>query len=57
MDTLYRGTINGVEIEVIGMGGGITAGYQVGGKPKHDFVLINIKLYGYKVCTKNLKSA
>ena len=32
-ETLYRGTVNGVEIKVIKKGNDITAGYPVGGKP------------------------
>ncbi|QHP82556.1 hypothetical protein EO763_04185 [Pectobacterium odoriferum] len=36
-ETLHRGTINGVEIDVIIKGNEITAGYPVGGKPTPGF--------------------
>ena len=36
-ETLHRGTINGVEIDVIKSGNNITAGYPVGGKPTPGF--------------------
>ena len=32
-EALYRGTVNGVEIDVIKKGNDITAGYPVGGEP------------------------
>lgn len=36
-ETLHRGTVNGVEIDVIKKGNNITAGYPVGGKPTPGF--------------------
>lgn len=36
-ETLHRGTIGGVEIDVIRNGNEITAGYPVGGKPTPGF--------------------
>lgn len=36
-ETLHRGTVNGVEIDVIKKGNDITAGYPIGGKPTPGF--------------------
>lgn len=40
-ETLHRGIINGVEIDVIKKGSNVTAGYPVGGKPTPGFESIN----------------
>ncbi|ELX8379593.1 EndoU domain-containing protein [Providencia vermicola] len=36
-ETLHRGTINGIEIDVIKKRNQLTAGYPVGGKPAPGF--------------------
>ena len=40
-ETLHRGVINGVEIDVIKKGNQVTAGYPVGGKPTPGFNPVN----------------
>lgn len=40
-ETLHRGIVNGIEIDVIKKGNEVTAGYPVGGKPTPGFEAID----------------